>query len=218
MDASQPNATRKCPFCAEEIQADALKCRFCSQWLVPIPGAPMGGAPPGLVPSTLDGFQLLAVYQESFDLGRIPAAQQQQFAKHQLVESFSVGGAIALHYVTIGIFTILYYGLRHSKLPRIRPDDFGGGKAIGFLFIPFFNFYWLFPFWLRLADRVNFQFRLRNQPPPVSRGLVLAATIIQVIPYVGFFWWLVFGPIVIGQLQGALNALARAQAAGTPGA
>ena len=29
-------ATKKCPFCAEDIQADALKCKHCKEYLDPI--------------------------------------------------------------------------------------------------------------------------------------------------------------------------------------
>ena len=109
----------------------------------------------------------------------------------------------------MGIFTTIFCGLKHSQFPLIKPDDFGAGKAIGFMFIPFFNIYWMFVFWLRLTDRINFQFKIRNQIAPVSRGLVLAALIVMFVPYLGMLVsGLILMPIAIGQIQSSCNTLA----------
>jgi hypothetical protein len=215
MDETSPQATKKCPFCGQEIHVDAAKCRFCGEWLTKQPAQQAVSSPampPAVTPASpvpgMDAYQLLTVYDPWFDLNGIPTGQREEFKKHTMFETFSVGGAIALHYVTFGIFTIIFMGLKHSRLPPIRPDDFRAGRAIGFLFIPFFNIYWIFVFWLRLADRINFQFRLRGLPAPVTRGLVLTTVIIGIIPYVGIISWLVLYPIVISEVQGACNRLA----------
>jgi hypothetical protein len=138
----------------------------------------------------------------------LDAEQRERYMRHTLTR-FPTWAVVVLHIVTLGIFTLIYQGLKLSKLPLIRDNDFKAGKGIGFMFIPFFNFYWLFRFVLDITDRLNFQFRLRGYPPPISRELALASCIVHLIPYINIVGWLVLEPIVAAQWQQATNTIVR---------
>ena len=114
--------------------------------------------------------------------------------------------------ITFGIFGAIYLQLNQSMLPVVKHDDPSAGKAIGFMFIPFFNLYWYFVVWPRLVDRINFQYRLRGRPSPINRGQVTTAQILSLAGWIligivglaGSIWLLVLG----AQLQSASNQLA----------
>jgi Protein of unknown function (DUF2510) len=154
------------------------------------------------------------VYDERADLGQLLTEEQREQYKQHALTSFPTWLVVVLHFLTLSLFTLIYQGLKFSKLPEAKQDDFRAGKAIGFMFIPFFNWYWQFRFALGLTDRLNFQFRLRGKRPPVSRGLALASAIVLLIPYVGLISWLILMPIVAGQWQSATNRLAAEREAG----
>ena len=154
------------------------------------------------------------VYRLQFDLSQLTETQRKKFAGHSLISQFSIAILISLHYLTFGVFTVIYFGLKFSKLPVVRNNDLAAGKAIGFSFIPFFNAYWLFRFWFSLVDRINFQFRLMGQRWAISEGLTGATVITGVIPYINLLIsYLILFPLLIGQIQNAINKLAMAKQA-----
>jgi len=87
------------------------------------------------------------------------------------------------------------------------------GKAVGFLFIPFFNMYWVFQAFWGLARDLNSAARRLNGGVRVSEGVPLAACILMLvsaIPFVGlvtgmavFILLLIF----MWQLSWAVNSL-----------
>ncbi len=125
---------------------------------------------------------------------------------HQLTE-FSVGLIVLLHIVTLGIFSLIWFGLMADKMPKTRHDDPSAGKHIGFMFIPFFNFYWVFFAYIRLCDRIAQQRELRGLPGDSLKGLAIACCIVNLIPYVGICGALVMWPIFFGMLQTKVNEL-----------
>lgn len=201
-----------CGKCGNVVTDGAVYCQACGalQASAPPSRPPAAGAlvPPAqsylyaAQPST----EFHSIYTPGFNLATLSPQHIEQLKAHSL-RDYPTPVAVLLHFVTLGVFTTIYHGLKHSRLPLIRYDDFRAGKAIGFLFIPFFNFYWIFIFWLRLVDRINLQFRLRGMPDCVSRGLALSACIVTLIPYVGLVSFLILFPILSGQIQSACNQL-----------
>lgn len=129
---------------------------------------------------------------------------------HTFTDELNVAVCVLLHFLTCGLFTFIYCGLKFDNLPKTKTDDFGAGKAIGFMFIPLFNLYWRFMFWQSLAERINLQYQLRGQRGPVSTGLATAYCIIMLIPYVNIFVAVpIIAPILFAQIQSATNGLVR---------
>ncbi|MEZ4369901.1 MAG: hypothetical protein R3B07_03720 [Polyangiaceae bacterium] len=77
------------------------------------------------------------------------------------------------------------------------------GKAVGLLFVPLFNLYWVFNVLPGFATDFNrYIQRHRVDTPPLNQNLILAA---MVVPGLGaVLWW-----IVIGKLCDGVNALRR---------
>jgi type II secretory pathway pseudopilin PulG len=137
-------------------------------------------------------------------------------AVHQLTR-FPVAAVIILHYLTCGIFGIVWLNLMHGKLPRVRPDDPTAGRAVGFCFIPFFNLYWIFFTLRRLCLRVDEQRSLYGLPPSNLRGLATTACVFQVIPYVNVLLGLtIMFPVFLGVMQSSVNQLAVTSATTQP--
>lgn len=119
------------------------------------------------------GGQLWAVdvYSDSVDLNETLTPELREAYKHNLLTpGMPAWVFVILSVVTWGVFGAVYLQLKQDKLPAVKSDDPSAAKAIGFMLIPLFNLYWYFVVWRRLVDRINFQYRLRGQPPPIDRG------------------------------------------------
>jgi hypothetical protein len=131
-------------------------------------------------------------------------------------ELLHVGGALVICGVLLWIpayvlaLIILYRAWSAIQpLRHMAPRDAGmptPGKAVGFLFIPFFNIYWMFVAYYGLLRRANRLLADRcSQAPPANDGLALAFVILCLIgglaavPVLGVVYlisWYVIGYLV----------------------
>lgn len=116
----------------------------------------------------------------------------------------------------------------HALWKTIQPPPVGVGlpgvarttpaRAVGFLFIPFFGFYWVFQVWVGLATDTNRTLdQLAPAVPRLSRGLAIAiciCTLLSIIPLVGLvfsFANLVMLPIFLWSAFRASNVMRGAE-------
>ena len=160
------------------------------------------------------------VYDSALDLEPLLTPEQRTAYGAHALTRFPTWLVVVLHYPTLGIFTLVYQGLKLSKLPLVRESDFRAGKGIGLNFVPFYGYYWVFRFVNGINDRLNFQLRLRGERPRSPRGLGIACCVLWVIPfYTALVTWLVLMPLMSAYMQSATNRLVdlrEREAAATP--
>jgi hypothetical protein len=143
------------------------------------------------------------------DVRVLPLAERARLANHGLTH-FPVWAVGVLNVVTFGLFSLIHFGSMNDRLPQGRHNDPSAGKAIGFSFIPYYNLYWIFFNATRFCDRLTLQFRLRGLPDQAPKGLLIAASVLAVIPYLNIVIGL---PILwtIGAcfLQSSVNKIAK---------
>ena len=148
------------------------------------------------------------IYDSGFKLTKLDKKKKKEYSNHNITFKFPVWLTVVLHICTVGIFSIIYFGIIHGKLPKVKDNDPGTTKAILFWLIPFYNIYWYFFFWGRLVNRINFQLRLNNKNL-VSEGFMITTLVVGFFPYLSIIALFILMPIVFGQLQQSINIISK---------
>jgi hypothetical protein len=96
---------------------------------------------------------------------------------------------VASVYLMMLLYRIWKLVIRESRLSGLQPSIDSPGKAIGFLFIPLFNFYWVFVAVGKLPRDLNALAGARDVRGTVPVGLgyaVAVLSVVSVIPFVGY--------------------------------
>lgn len=136
-----------------------------------------------------------------------------------------LGVSIPLVFILIGFGTliasiVLFWILIYKAWNQIQ-DGYqrtSSGKAVGFSFIPFFNFYWIFVAIHGLSQDINAYARRYGIPAPqVNESLALTWCILalcSMVPYLGVIAALaafVIEFILLHQIKGVSMAIAQAR-------
>jgi hypothetical protein len=148
-----------------------------------------------------------------YTMGRLagswdPKLRDECRARGIFFHSYPVWVMVLLTIITVGIYAEFWLNHWHGIMPKRRNDDPSTGRAIGFLFIPFFNLYWVFESLLRVSTRLDEELEAAGYRERVPKELVRWMLIINFVPYVGLVSGLILAPIAVGIYQSKVNQLA----------
>lgn len=149
------------------------------------------------------------IYKADFHLSVLSEEDKAKIMTHNYKKEMSPWLVIVLNIISFWIFGLFYYGFAHDHLPIIKKNDFWSLKSIWFSFIPLFNIYWRFVSRLKLINRLNLQYRIRNKKATLSKWLAITTIILSFIPYVNLIALFILRPIVLYKIQSAINWLVR---------
>jgi hypothetical protein len=128
--------------------------------------------------------------------------------------AFILLGYIPILFAAVVMLVLVYKMWAAIQDGQVRATP---GKAVGFLFIPFFNFYWVFQVFPGFADDYNaYAGRHSLKVPRLERGLFLAyciLTLCGIVPILGMLCVVVnfvIALMMISRICDAVNALAEA--------
>ncbi len=100
--------------------------------------------------------------------------------QHHTFITFPVASVVLLHFVSCGMFTLIYLNQLHERMPRLRQNDPSATVAIGLCFIPFVNLLWFCFSFHRLCVRIDEQRRFNglDRAAPTSLALPLCLLLI----------------------------------------
>lgn len=101
---------------------------------------------------------------------------------------------IAWIYFVVLLYRVWKFAIVESRRHNLAPSIDSPGIAVGFLFIPFFNFYWIFKAYGSLPRNLNAIARAKNISAVMSEGLGISLAILcllSMIPFLGYILSLV---------------------------
>ena len=176
---AKPAIGRKCPYCGEVIKIQAKICKRCHKPVPPL-AAPRGNARPVGGAGQL---RPIGVAPAGWGITEDEAENIKKLFMWWWICLAAGLPTLFLGFIAAAViqFILLY---KYWKLVPADEAETTPGKAVGFCFIPFFNFYWLFVAMWKLAKHYD-EFDEPGHSVSTFALIYVITSLAGGIPYIG---------------------------------